>query len=73
MAEGTRRVDIGFEGGQVLPVRVAKDAYDGLRDALGGEGGGSWFELETQDSLVLIDLGQVVYVRLDTEEQHVGF
>jgi hypothetical protein len=65
------RVDIGFQGGHVLTVRLADDAYSGLSKALGkGEG---WHELRTQDSEVSVDLGQVVYVRLDTEDNRVGF
>ena len=28
MADETRRIDIGFQGGQVLPARVKQAAYD---------------------------------------------
>ena len=73
MAEEHRRVDIGFQGGQVLPARVKQDAYDKLRKALEDSSGDSWHVLETQDSEVALDLSQVVYLRLDTEEQRVGF
>jgi hypothetical protein len=73
MAADVKRVDIGFQGGQVLSVRVAKDAYDGLKAALDADGGDRWHELKTQDSDVSLDLSQVVYVRLDTEDQRVGF
>ena len=48
-------------------------AYDGLRKALSDSGSDRWFELTTQDSDVYIDLSQVVYVRLDTEDHRVGF
>ena len=65
-------LDIGFQGGQVLAVRITQDAYDGLRKAL-DEGASGWHELKTQDSEVALDLSQVVYVRLDTEEHRVGF
>ena len=73
MAADLRRVDIGFQGGQVLAVRVAQDAYDGLRKALEDAKSKRWFALPTQDSDVALDLSQVVYVRLDTEEHRVGF
>jgi hypothetical protein len=73
MAETPRRIDIGFQGGQVLPVRVSQEAHDAFRKALSDSGSERWFELEAQDSTVHIDLSQVVYVRLDTEEQRVGF
>jgi hypothetical protein len=73
MAEEVNRIDIGFQGGQVLPVRVKTDEYESLRRALGNEKADRWFELKTQDSEVALDLAQVVYVRLDTEEHRVGF
>ena len=68
-----RRIDIGFQGGQVLPVRVTQEAHDAFKMALTDSGSERWFELETQDSDVHIDMSQVVYVRLDTEEHRVGF
>mgnify|MGYP003290383277 FL=1 len=73
MAEDSKRIDIGFQGGQVLPARVKQSAFDGLRTALSDERAERWFELETQDSRLSIDLSQVVYVRIDTDEQRVGF
>jgi hypothetical protein len=73
MAEDFKRADLGFQGGQVLSVRVTKEVYDGLRGALGNEQADRWYELKTQDSDISVDLSQVVYVRLDTEDQRVGF
>jgi hypothetical protein len=73
MAEQSRRIDIGFQGGQVLPARVAQATYDALRTSLKDERAQRWFELETVDSKISIDLSQVVYVRIDTEAQRVGF
>jgi hypothetical protein len=64
-------VDIGFQGGQVLSVRASDEAHAELRKAL--DDGPRWHELKTQDSEVFLDLSQVVYVRLDTEEHRVGF
>ena len=68
-----KRIDIGFSGGQVLPLRASVDAYDRLVKALGGEAKDRWHVLRTEDSEVLIDLPQVVYVRRDAEEHKVGF
>ena len=73
MAEDHRRIDIGFQGGQVLPARVKQDAYDRLRKALEDSNAERWHVLDTQDSEVALDLSQVVYLRMDTEEQRVGF
>jgi hypothetical protein len=73
MPDRLKRIDICFHGGQVLPVRVKTEEYEGLRRALGNEKADRWFELKTEDSEVAIDLAQVIYVRLDTEEHRVGF
>ncbi|HEV3093050.1 MAG TPA: hypothetical protein VGY30_00895 [Solirubrobacteraceae bacterium] len=65
-----RRVSVGFQGGQVLTLRVTDDQLETLYRALGD---GGWHELETEDGPVRIYLGQVVYVRLDEGDQRVGF
>ena len=72
MAEGRfRRVDVGFQGGSVLSLRVQEDQYASLKAALGGSD--RWHEVESEDATVTIDLSQVIYVRLDTEHGRVGF
>jgi hypothetical protein len=73
MAAEVRRADIGFQGGQVLAVRLSPDSYDSLHSALSNDSAGRWHELKTADSDIAIDLSQVVYVRVETEEQRVGF
>lgn len=73
MAVGAKRVDIGFQGGQVLALRVMEEDYDDLRRALDDDRAGRWHELKAVDSHVAIDLSQVVYVRIDAEEHKVGF
>jgi hypothetical protein len=73
MPDEVKRIDIGFQGGQVLLVRVKTAEYESLRTALGNEKADRWFELKTEDSEVALDLAQIVYVRLDTEEHRVGF
>ncbi|HVR05186.1 MAG TPA: hypothetical protein VMS02_04035 [Solirubrobacteraceae bacterium] len=65
-----RRVSVGFQGGQVLTLRVTNEQLESLYRALGD---GGWHELETEDGPVRIYLGQVVYVRLDEGDQRVGF
>ncbi|MBA3262019.1 MAG: hypothetical protein H0T69_06045 [Thermoleophilaceae bacterium] len=73
MADDSRRIDIGFQGGPVLPTRVKQSSYEELHKALSKERSDRWYELETLDSKISIDLSQVVYVRIDAEEQRVGF
>ena len=65
------RASIGFSGGQVLAVRVDGDALVALREALGGDQ--RLYDLELEDGTVAIDLTQVAYVRVDSDEPRVGF
>ncbi len=67
-----RRSSVGFQGGQVLSLRLTQEALDGLRSAL-QEASSGWREVDAADGAVLIDLGQVVYLRTESDEQRVGF
>jgi hypothetical protein len=69
-AERAQRISIGFEGGQVLSARVAVDDLKDLRLALNA---GGWHDLATDDGTVALNLGQVVYVNVDSDEHRVGF
>jgi len=66
----TRRVTIGFQGGQVLALKLTDEALKTFNAALGS---GGWHELEGEDGPVRVDLGQVVYVSADSDEPRVGF
>jgi hypothetical protein len=68
-----RRIDVGFTGGPVLAVRASVDSYDALVGALGDDNAPRWHTLETDDSEILVDLSQVVYVRREGGDQKVGF
>ena len=68
-----RRAAIGFQGGQVLALRVPEDELTSLRESLRGEGGRRWHEVGAADGAVLVDLAQVVYLRVESDEQRVGF
>jgi hypothetical protein len=68
--EKPQKVNIGFDGGQVLSARVGRAELAKLREALGGQG---WHELAADDSTVALDLNSVVYVLVDNEEHRVGF
>ncbi len=67
---GLRRISIGFQGGQVLAVRVSEAQLKDLDKALVD---GGWHELQTEDGMVRLYLGQVVYVRAEDEDSRVGF
>jgi hypothetical protein len=65
------RVQIAFEGGQIVAALVAPTAAEGLAAALGKEE--AVFDLETEDGTYLVALGKVVYVKRSSRETHIGF
>jgi hypothetical protein len=68
-----RRAALGFTGGaQVLSLRLSDEQLDALRKAL-QEGRDRWLEVEATDGAVLVDLGQVAYLRVESGEHRVGF
>ena len=67
-----RRSSVGFQGGAVLSLRISQEALDALREALRA-GQERWHEVDAADGAVLLDLGQVVYLRTESDEQRVGF
>ncbi|HEX9480964.1 MAG TPA: hypothetical protein VF927_02565 [Solirubrobacteraceae bacterium] len=64
------RLSIGFQGGQVLAVRLSDEQLKRLEKALGSHG---WHVIDSEDGPVRVDLGQVVYVTAEAEEPRVGF
>jgi hypothetical protein len=72
-----RRAAIGFQGGQVLSLRVTEEQLKELRAALSqdgdGDGDGGWREVEATDGAVVLDLAQVVYLRVESDENRIGF
>jgi hypothetical protein len=69
-AAAARRVTVGFQGGQVLALRLTDEQLGSLDEALGTTG---WHEIESEEGPVRVDLGQVVYVSADRDESRVGF
>lgn len=65
-----QRVEIGFEGGQVISTRLSKEDLDDLRRQL--EQGG-WHDLHTEDGVIALYLGKVQFVRVESGEHRVGF
>ena len=72
MAE-LRQMDVGFKGGPVLAVRATAESYENLVKALGDDDADRWQTVVTEDSEILVDLSQVVYVRRESGDQKVGF
>ena len=71
--QSARRAALGFaSSGQVLSLRLSDEALAGLRGAL-QDGKERWYEVEATDGAVLVDLGQVSYLRVESGEHRVGF
>jgi hypothetical protein len=71
-ANPVRRAAIGFQGGQVLSLRLPEEVLVKLRETL-KEGRERWQEVEAADGAVLVDAGQVVYLRVESDEHRIGF
>jgi hypothetical protein len=71
-ANAVRRAAIGFHGGQVLSLRLSDEQLTTLRATL-KEGRERWQEVEASDGAVLIDIGQVVYLRVESDDHRIGF
>ena len=70
--DAVRRTALGFQGGQVLSLRLADEVLNTLRDTL-KEGRERWLEVEAADGAVLVDIGQLVYLRVESDDHRIGF
>jgi hypothetical protein len=71
MAEERTKVEIGFGIGQALSVKLTEAELKGLREAV--ESGSGWFDLETEDESVALNLATVVFLRVDSGAHAIGF
>ena len=67
-----RRAAIGFEGGQVLSLRLSDEQLSTLKQSLQGDREG-WLEIEAADGAVLISADDVCYLRVESDEHRIGF
>ena len=70
MSSPTRRIAVGFQGGQVLELRLSEEQLTSLYHALGQ---GGWHEIESEEGPIRVDASQVCYVRAESHDQRVGF
>jgi hypothetical protein len=66
------RLELAFEGGQIVGALVAAAAADELAEAL-ETGTAGTFELETEDGSYLLPLARIVYVKRFARESTIGF
>ena len=67
-----RRIALGFHAGGALALRLAPARLDDLRASL-ADGQTGWKEIEAEDGSVLVNLAQVIYLRVESDEHKVGF
>ena len=70
MADTLRRIEAGFDGGQVLALRITDAELESLRGALQR---GGWHRLQTDDAEVELFLDKLVFIKTAGDEQKVGF
>jgi hypothetical protein len=72
LAEDRVRIEIGFDGGQIMGAVVEAGNVDDLERSLGQETDGA-FAIESEDGRYTISLRRIVYVKRFTREARVGF
>ena len=72
MADDRIRIEVGFDGGQIMSALVSPDSADSLERALGGAGETS-LALDAQDGRYLLRLDRIVYVKRFARDSRVGF
>ncbi len=65
-----QRISIGFHASPPVNLRVSDDELAKLQAAVGGEG---WHEISADDGDVKLNLQHVLWLKVDKEEQRVGF
>lgn len=69
----TVRIEIGFEGGQIMSAHVEVAAADGLEQALASGSADGAFQLDAADGRYTLPLARIVYVKRFSREGRVGF
>ncbi len=72
MAEDTVRVELAFEGGQIMSAFVTSSGADELERALAAGGDGT-HALDASDGRYSVVLRRVVYLKRFARESRVGF
>lgn len=65
-----QRISVGIQYAPPLSLRVSDEELARLDGALGGEG---WHALEAEDGTFKLRLDTVLWLRVDKDEQRVGF
>jgi hypothetical protein len=65
-----QRVEIGFEGGQVISVRLTEGDLKDLRKQLDK---GGWHDVHTDDGVLSLHPSKVSFLRIESGDHRVGF
>jgi hypothetical protein len=65
-----QRISIGFHASPPLATRVSDEEFERLRSALGTDG---WHDVEAEDGAIRLNLQHVLWLRVEKDEQRVGF
>jgi hypothetical protein len=66
------RVELAFDGGQILGANVAPESADALERAVAATSQGT-FQLDTDDGRISVVLPRVLYVKRFARDAKVGF
>ena len=72
MADERVRIEIGFDGGQIMGALTTAASADALEQALAGGLDGA-FGLDADDGRYTVALSRIVYVKRFSRESRVGF
>jgi hypothetical protein len=70
---GRVRIEVGFDGGQIMGAYVEDATADELEQALASAAGDGAIHLEAEDGRYTLALARIVYVKRFSREGRVGF
>jgi hypothetical protein len=65
-----QRISIGFHASPPVALRITDAELAKLQAAIGGEG---WHEVDAEDGTVKFSLEHVLWLKVEKDEQRVGF
>ena len=71
MADADHRVEIGFEGGLILAIKLSEEQAATLEAAVGG--GAGRVQLSAEESEYVVDAGKICYVKHEAHMGKIGF
>jgi hypothetical protein len=72
MPDRPKRIALGFHAGGALSLRLTADKLTELQKLL-TDGETGFREIESDDGAVFVNLAQVIYLRVESDEQRIGF